>query len=117
MPGAEIAASAGNRDTATDYPSPQSALANQRRDNQRRLRWDPKPNRSGPPAQCSKATRQRSRFEPNAAGPIRSTGENDQVLGASCRASPANPDRCQPAPARFRPPGRAQVALPSIPPD
>jgi hypothetical protein len=49
-PPADLARTRGvDAATATDYPSPRLGLANLRRDNQRRRRWDPKPSKVGTP--------------------------------------------------------------------
>ena len=105
-----------------DYPSPQSGLANRRKDNQMRRRWDPRPRKQGPPAPDSKPTHQAEHSATSAAKLIcRSTGVRDWVLDASHRpnrwALDGSPVHCHPTLAHCWAPDPRQRALSSISPD
>lgn len=95
---------------ARDYPSLRAGLANLRRDNQRRRRWDPRPSRWGLAAQNRDSTRHNNRSAPNVAEPIR------RSIRAPDRTPDANPDRRAPdaRPSHCRRAGRCPALHPPL---
>jgi hypothetical protein len=113
----ETRAGGTEHQSAMDYPSHRSDLANPQRDNRRRRRWDPRPNKWGHRAPHSKPTCREDNSDTNAVKPAhRSIGARGRVLDASHRpnrwALDGSPDPAtRPGPLS----GRLEQVLPLIP--
>ena len=109
------ASRAPNTRPITDSPSPRPGLANPRRDNQRRRRWDPRPSNWGPPARHKEPTRHSS------AAPMRRNrsafpfAQMARALGASRSSPHASPNCCRPLLAQRRALDPSSLALSSNP--
>jgi hypothetical protein len=80
----ETRAGGTEHQSVTDYPSPQSDLANPQRDNRRRRHWDPRPSKWGHRAPHSKLSRREDNSDTNAGKPVhRSIGARGWLLDAS----------------------------------